>query len=526
MSSIRKMDAFEKYFSDDIKNLGAISVSVCNLTTKVDLFDYQNSINESVKYWQQTQPFLCSRVTSPNELDSSFEYMSNEQIRNSSNISYLYFKRDLIQQSVDNCKNYVKLLVEREFTIPIDVENGPLWRIMFIKTNESVSDGLFNFDFIITSSHCFFDGQSIFVAIVNLFSIIDSIFNGKLKKEEILHSKVAPSIEEIIKNQLEDKILCIPKFKKLNGFNPPNSFMVKNTHTDRLVHLPIDIINNSELNGAFYSSSNNQEYFSLKNLVELSQNSVTKMHFMLFTGDALKKFLAACKSNNAKVTSVINMMFVLGWRIAYEKLNEKFKTEDFESSWNSRYPNLSNTKLKTAKSQKITYSMITNLRNYLKSIPNDMLAWMCTNIFSSFEKETNIDEPEFWQKTFWEYARIESENLHSRLEQGEQFQIFDALEHLKTEESRVHFRLSNLILPSSFVLNHSFKNFYLYDIYNTSSRINKTNLSYVNVINYNERLQCILSYNSYLVKNETIKIVMDSVTEIFGIICENYSNEI
>ena len=40
-----------------------------------------------------------------------------------------------------------------------------------------------------------------------------------------------------------------------------------------------------------------------------------------------------------------------------------------------------------------------------------------------------------------------SEQFHARLKQGEQFQIFEAQKPLEKGESRIHFGLSNLIVP-------------------------------------------------------------------------------
>jgi hypothetical protein len=126
---IRKMGAFEKYFHDEIEINGTINASTFIFSTKFDLFANKDVINQSVNYWKQTQPFLCSRVIErDNKSDLYFVYTSEEKIKNADNITYLYFKADDDQNSttttttttnVSDCKDYWKLLIEREFIIPI-----------------------------------------------------------------------------------------------------------------------------------------------------------------------------------------------------------------------------------------------------------------------------------------------------------------------------------------------------------------------------------------------------------------------
>ena len=119
---IRKMGAFEKYFHDEIEINGTINASTFIFSTKFDLFANKDVINQSVNYWKQTQPFLCSRVIQREQSDLYFVYASEEKIKNADNITYLYFKTDDDNSTtnvVSDCKDYWKLLIEREFTIPI-----------------------------------------------------------------------------------------------------------------------------------------------------------------------------------------------------------------------------------------------------------------------------------------------------------------------------------------------------------------------------------------------------------------------
>jgi hypothetical protein len=248
------------------------------------------------------------------------------------------------------------------------------------------------------------------------------------------------------------------------------------------------------------------------------------MYFTSFTGDKFKKFINICKANNAKVTGVINMMFVLGWRMAYEIQNDETKMNELKSKISStssdRHPIISTTKLFSARTQPINFSTAVNLRGFIKDISYDALAWLGSTLFSSFDQDTDLEDPEFWKTTFWNYARQESEQFHARLKQGEQFQIFEAQKPLEKGESRIHFGLSNLIVPG-FALMH-LKKIQINELYTTASYrpgwIN--DLTYHNMININDNMYWIASYNSFFMKNETVKIFVDSVREIYDIIVD------
>jgi len=116
---IRKMGAFEKYFHDEVELNSIINASTFIFSTKFDLFANKDVISQSVSYWKQTQPFLCSRVVELDQANMGFAYTSEEKIKNADNITYLYFNDNNSTTNVTDCKDYWKLLIEREFTIPI-----------------------------------------------------------------------------------------------------------------------------------------------------------------------------------------------------------------------------------------------------------------------------------------------------------------------------------------------------------------------------------------------------------------------
>jgi hypothetical protein len=400
-----------------------------------------------------------------------------------------------------------------------------MWRLMFIKLRQSEQADKFDYCLITTATHSVFDGHSAFQTLANLFYIIENVYTDKLKKELIRQAKVANTIEETVIKHLEN-IQNIGSYNKLDGFKQPASFCVKDIQTDRKIYIPVDELNSStnEVKGAFYSEIDDSLYITLDKLLEISRNSLTKMYFISFQGDKFKRFISKCKLNNTKITGVINLMMVIAWRMAYENLNNnesrsKEITANMSSTSSDKYPILSTTKLsEVTRTQKINFSTIVNLRAHIKDIEQDALAWLCNSLYSSFDKDTDLSDPSFWNTTFWQYAREDSESFHDRLKRGEQFQIFESHKPLEADESRIHFGLSNMIIPNQ--ATQMLKMFKIDQLYTTASyRKGWVNdLTYHNMININDNLFWIVSYNSYFMKNETVKIFVNSIMEMYDIL--------
>jgi len=251
-----------------------------------------------------------------------------------------------------------------------------------------------------------------------------------------------------------------------------------------------------ENSGSFYSDLDQSEYLSLEKLLEISSKSATKFHCTKFTGDKFKKFLTKSKQLNAKITGVFNTMFIIAWQMVYKKFN--------------------------IKPDQINYTTIVNLRPYLTNTDPTSLVWLCNSLYSSFNKEINCDNEEgkFWSNEFWSIAKQESESFHARIKQGEQYRLHESLAPMDANECRIHFGLSNLVVPSQ--ITDRLRMFQLNEVYTLSSyRSEWTNdLGYNNIISIGDSLCWVISYNSYFVKNETIKLFLDSVMFIYEKLCE------
>ncbi len=285
----------------------------------------------------------------------------------------------------------------------------------------------------------------------------------------------------------------LAEFKKIGGFKTPDSFIVKskNDQQDRSTYIPV---NKLVKNGSFYSDTDKSEYLSLDKLLEISKQSATKFHCTRFTGDKFKNFLVKSKQLNAKLTGVFNTMFVIAWQMVYKKFD--------------------------LKPDQINYTTIVNLRPHLSNIDPNSLVWLCNSLYSSCDNEINYDEDKFWTNEFWQLAKQESESFHARIKQGEQYRLHETLAPIETNECRIHFGLSNLVVPSQ--ITERLKMFQLNEVYTLSSYRSEwsNDFGYNNIISIGDSLCWVISYNSYFVKNEIIKYFLDSVMFIYDKLCE------
>jgi hypothetical protein len=187
-------------------------------------------------------------------------------------------------------------------------------------------------------------------------------------------------------------------------------------------------------------------------------------------------------------------MFVIAWQMVYKKFD--------------------------LKPDQINYTTIVNLRPHLANIDPNSLVWLCNSLYSSCDNEINYDEDKFWTNEFWQLAKQESESFHARIKQGEQYRLHETLAPIETNECRIHFGLSNLVVPSQ--ITERLKMFQLNEVYTLSSYRSEwsNDFGYNNIISIGDSLCWVISYNSYFVKNEIIKYFLDSVMFIYDKLCE------
>jgi hypothetical protein len=330
---IRKLGAFETYFHNEIEDDAFINATSLKFSSEIDLFANKDVITKAVSMLKQIQPFLSSKVVCDNQGNKYFAYESDNTIEQINNVTYLYYKSNTIDQSIstDECHDYWKFLFEYELQNPIDWQNGPMWRLMLISTNNNKINQFqkYEYNLIITVTHAIFDGLSAFSTLINLFYLIESVYTNKLNMKLIREMPVVACIENHVENFLiKEENLTIKNvtYRTLDGFKRPTGFTINqingSTAPHREFYLPTDEKDIKKLKmGSFYNAHDHTEYISLAKLLDNSQHGVTNFYFKLFEGEKNKIFLTKCKEKGTKVTGAFNAMFVIAWRMVYAKFH-------------------------------------------------------------------------------------------------------------------------------------------------------------------------------------------------------------
>jgi hypothetical protein len=195
-----------------------------------------------------------------------------------------------------------------------------------------------------------------------------------------------------------------------------------------------------------------------------------------FGEEKSRQFVAVCKANHAKVNGVLTMILILAWRLVYKRLEEASVSEIRSANKKRDLFEMSSCGVVD---KKINYATDVNLRPFVKDVDPSSLSFFCNKLYSTFDEPLDLSQSDFWRSTFWSLARRESDMFHARLKGqymlfiicysststmgilkkigGEQFRLLETLEPLDIDESRIHFGLSNVLLPSNRSRLSSFK---------------------------------------------------------------------
>lgn len=194
---IRKMGNLEIYF---LNNQNRRLVTYClKLKSKINLNDNQDLVLKAIKEWKKLHPFLRCKVTS----------ILNEQRNNKEH--YFCYQDDDSNKNIKfislEDKESVKLIVEKEPHLEIDINNELMWRILICIVNDDIEKGQY---LIFTIHHSIMDGRCSYYILLQLLDIIESIYLGKFKPIEG-EPMILESIEELFfknMNTLISSLLC------------------------------------------------------------------------------------------------------------------------------------------------------------------------------------------------------------------------------------------------------------------------------------------------------------------------------
>ncbi|CAK9252667.1 unnamed protein product [Sphagnum jensenii] len=329
---IRALGPTENYFHGEITRGSSINTNSILFNSKHDLFENVPLVTRAVRLWKRTQPFLRCRVNQSNSGENQFVFVDDEQptvdtAEKLPNVHFVYFDDPSGHFKAAESKDFWKMLVERELTIPIDWQNGPMWRLTFIDLNKrhpkNVKNGLvsehFKYEYclLISVSHALFDGLSALASLVSLFLITQALLDENLDEKDIVDSAVIEPVERYIHNYVHETGLesKLASFYHCRPFKRPTRLVMTDWAKERLSFNAVNGCGSGRKEGVDFSSGrlsaagffchdDDQMFASLSDLVDISDRSVTKFHLTTFGGEQFQRFLANCKLH--KVERLVN----------------------------------------------------------------------------------------------------------------------------------------------------------------------------------------------------------------------------
>ena len=207
-----------------------------------------------------------------------------------------------------------KLIIEYEDTIQIQ-NDSLLWRLIFLQTvNKSMEDASENrYTIIFKYDHSIMDGNSSYNSILKLMNYIEKLY---LNKQSTLNEKkiheLLPCKEDIFEKSvsqsqyLDNIFVTIPKF-----------FDYKNA--SKVSYQRPDYLSNNEENNGMVLNHDDTSYITVKELVEISRISKSKLRTTIINREDTAKILSKCKENNTKFNTCFNMLLVLAMKLLYKK---------------------------------------------------------------------------------------------------------------------------------------------------------------------------------------------------------------
>lgn len=408
---IRKLGLIEKIFHGVNDKSRSYIYRTVIISSQINLFDNIGLVNEAIQEWKNVHPLLRCRVIKANSEDKQhsiikenyFAFATEEKQKSLENVKYLYYKPETNNNKLNYCDDIWKLLLEKETTMPLDGENGLLWRLTFfqIENKKNPSNTNFLFACILTFDHAIMDGRSSYNSLLQLFSIIERMHLKDYRKREKQHH-LLPSKEEMFKDRVQSVeslnsnryYLKAPKFLNItkNG----------TTNTQPKFELPKHLTQEDVDKGVVYHHDHTP-YVSVKELIEISKTNNSKFKALLITKKELERILKKCKENNVKLTTYVNIAVGLALRMMYEK-NENKSNQTINYTTN------------------VSLRELPEYKNYAKNYKlAESIGCYIGLSFSSFNedlKHNEISNPD-WVKDFWLKCKQETDTFHENLNKGE-----------------------------------------------------------------------------------------------------------
>lgn len=380
---VRKLGSIEKTYSVE-KSTAKHMVFTLTIQTKFDLYSRSDLVLKAVHEWKQMHPFLSCFVKLINN-EHYFVYSGSYFLSNSThNIDFLSFK---CNKEHTTFKSLLYLLIENELNNPIACDSdGLMWRLKLFQVDDgSLKSDLFKYGILFSINHSICDGISGYNSLLHLFCIIESLHLG-IYKRSVPFSICLP-LEDYLLDSVQDEYFNGPETKL-------PAFCNRLKSKDFSLNLKQTFTNKNLTESLIYSvNKNNKSTASLKDLLEISRANNSKFRLFSIEDEMYKRLVDRCTKENVKLNSCFNIVFALAMKSIY--------------------------KIELNQNEPIVYYNGVSLRNALeipkeyKNQENMSLSYLANKFMNSFlidADEKNYD--------FWELARENSSNIHSRLKEN------------------------------------------------------------------------------------------------------------
>lgn len=445
-------------------------VHTFRIKTKFDLYKNLFLVKNAIQKWKEMHPFLCSRIYKDN---NDVEYFVLNDTKNDiKNVQFLKFVSDFqygnkIDKILDELNN---LLLQKELSNLITEDDELLWRLIFLKIENSQSNSENEFEVLFNVNHVISEARNSYAIVYQLLNLIEESILKNLNNNQISYG-IIPSLEEIFPDWLEAKqqeslskplkrpfFYNLEKAKKME-FNFPQILNEKNI-----------------LQGSFYSASNSSFIFSLNDLIEISKKNNTKIRKVELTHSMSTNLIKKCKANNIKFTSCLNLIII----ISFIKL---YKSHGLDLN-------------------EIVYYISVCLRNSknllgVDQIDDEIMGYYNGGIVSIYNNYNNKNIEDLI-KHFWTESKKLNDDLHQNLKNStEKFYPKITKVNDREKELSFHFGISNIGAQSNFLTQNKFieiaKTYFCANMKPTV--IDKFCFNYVTTIN--EKIFWGIGYNVY-----------------------------
>jgi hypothetical protein len=411
---LRKLGPAELIYDYELTNKSHMLVSAMKFVTRFDIFSDTRLIETSLHAWKCLHPFLRTKIVNQSK-DTRGEYFSGDRwflvnTEKSTNLDNVgFYKTEYDKDSVeDNHLDYFsKLLYEREFNNePFDQSEESLWRLVFIELKSDYKSKDFWYFIIFNVHHGITDARNTFCILSQLLKIFEEILYERMSLNAIMPANsVPPSIETLLLKEdlnILSKISQSPEIVMQQKI--PNSFHAPSLSENETLEIDTDFLKLSIkftcLKPVLGKAGNWCGHINGYDLVLQNKFiNVTKFKEIQIDKVTFNKICVISKSKEIKLTGCLNLIYLLATHKTYMIYSDD-KSLNFH----------------------IHYHLMVNLRSYFNLDPQQMgfFSSVLSGEFKFDDSDTNENAKylAFIEK-FWDYAKLESDNIHRRLQLNE-----------------------------------------------------------------------------------------------------------